>query len=103
MKNEEKADLKKAWKEHKEFIESDIIVVPDGNTGWAVISTSGGTRPMGVPMVIYAGFETREAAELARGDAVGVALEDGDGRVYGPSEVTVQMWEQLAEEERLPF
>ena len=80
-----------ALKAREEEIRADIVVAPCGNRDCAVVSLSGGTRRieckegMAVPMVIYSDLESREAAEVARGEVLGQAINDC--HVYGPSEV----------------
>jgi hypothetical protein len=76
---------------------ADIVVTRDGNQQFAVIDLMGRYvhdefKPL--PEVAYSGFVTRAAAEMARQDVIGNLSEHGQR--YGPSEVTVEMWERFA-------
>jgi hypothetical protein len=46
------------------------------------------------PVVVYAGFGTRAAAEMARDEVIECLIDNGCR--YGPSEVTIEMWERFA-------
>ncbi len=73
--------------------EKDVIIAGDSNCHWAVISMCGAHRfhdPQ--PCVIHSGLTTREAAEVARRDAL-LGLTDQTHRSpYGPSEVPLSYY-----------
>ena len=73
--------------------EEDVIIAGDGNCHWAVISMDGGHRFHDrQPCVIHAGLESREAAEVARWDAL-LGLTDQTHRSpYGPSEMPLSYY-----------
>jgi len=68
--------------------EKDVVIAGDSNRDWAVISMCGLHRfHDSCPCVIYGGLETREAAEVARQDAMIGLLDATHRQPYGPSEV----------------
>ena len=84
------ADEVRAREDHWD---KDVIIAGDGNCRWAVISMCGAHRfHDSHPCVIHAGLESREAAEVARWDAL-IGLTDQTHRSpYGPSEVPLSYY-----------
>ena len=73
--------------------EKDVIIAGDGNTRWAVISMCGAHRfHDSHPCVIHAGLESREAAEVARWDALLGLTDQTHCSPYGPSEVPLSYY-----------
>ena len=73
---------------HNAAMEKDVVIAGDGNCNWAVISLDGSHRfhdP--APCVIYSALDTREAAEVARWDALLGLTDPTHNSPYGPSEV----------------
>ena len=83
-------------------LEDDVQVVGHGPSGWAVLSKSGDfrfhdERPFDIecPCIIYSGLQTREAAEVARRDALAGLTDPTHRSPYGPSEVPLSYFEAV--------
>ena len=76
--------------------DDDVQIVGHGPTGWAVLSKSGDFRFHDHhPVVIYSGLNTREAAEVARRDALAGLTDPTHRSPYGPSEVPLSYFEAV--------
>lgn len=78
----------------RERIADDEIAVVANGTCWAVLDlrhryTEDGKAPL--PDILYSGLESREAAEMARREAIAWLLDHG--APYGPSEVPVSVFD----------
>ena len=73
---------------HEGAWQDDVQIVGHGPSGWAVISKAGAFRFHDeCPCIIYSGLSTREAAEVARWDALIGLTDQTHNSPYGPSKV----------------
>ncbi len=80
----------------EDALEDDVQIVGHGPTGWAVMSKSGDFRfHDAFPCIIYSGLQTREAAEVARRDALAGLTDPTHRSPYGPSEVPLSYFEAV--------
>ena len=75
--------------------DDDVLIVGHGPAGWAVMSKCGMFRFHDAhPCVIHGGLSTREAAEIARRDAID-ALTAGPHSPYRPFETPPRYFEKV--------